>query len=309
VLAGDARRAAAVTRDAVPAPDSPTAAYALALAALVEGDDARAATLLSEAVATSRGTGAQRALAYALTDLGGVACRQGDGDRAAALLAEGLALHRALGNQPGLADALIAAGVAVGRRGDHDGAEVLLREAAAVCQGLGDPERARRCLAGLAEVAAAHGHYARAARLLGAALAPRDRPGPVLPPAERAAQERLAADVRAALGATATADGASPPPLAALAEALTPAGADAPGRGPARRHPAPPDGLTPREAAILRLIAAGRTNREIAGDLGVGVRTVESHVNNLYAKLHLRGRTEATAYAFRHGLAEPVAPE
>jgi DNA-binding NarL/FixJ family response regulator len=60
--------------------------------------------------------------------------------------------------------------------------------------------------------------------------------------------------------------------------------------------------LTAREREVLRLIAAGHTNREIAGALTLSVRTVERHINNLYAKIHARGKADATAYAFRHGL-------
>ena len=60
--------------------------------------------------------------------------------------------------------------------------------------------------------------------------------------------------------------------------------------------------LTAREREVLRLIAAGHTNREIAGALTLSVRTVERHINNLYAKIGARGKADATAYAFRHGL-------
>jgi pimeloyl-ACP methyl ester carboxylesterase/DNA-binding CsgD family transcriptional regulator len=60
--------------------------------------------------------------------------------------------------------------------------------------------------------------------------------------------------------------------------------------------------LTPRELEILRLVAAGRTNREIANDLVLSVRTVERHITNLYAKIEARGKADATAYAIRQGL-------
>jgi pimeloyl-ACP methyl ester carboxylesterase/DNA-binding CsgD family transcriptional regulator len=60
--------------------------------------------------------------------------------------------------------------------------------------------------------------------------------------------------------------------------------------------------LTPRETDILRLVAAGRTNREIAADLVLSVRTVERHITNLYAKIDARGKADATAFALRQGL-------
>jgi len=58
-----------------------------------------------------------------------------------------------------------------------------------------------------------------------------------------------------------------------------------------------------REVEVLRLIAAGKSNREIAATLVISEGTVERHVTNLYAKIDARGRVDAAAYAFRHGLA------
>ncbi len=66
-----------------------------------------------------------------------------------------------------------------------------------------------------------------------------------------------------------------------------------------------PDGLTPREAEVLSLIAQGLTNQEIAERLFVSPTTVKSHVNHLFAKTGVRDRAQAVTYAFRAGLAEP----
>jgi pimeloyl-ACP methyl ester carboxylesterase/DNA-binding CsgD family transcriptional regulator len=63
-----------------------------------------------------------------------------------------------------------------------------------------------------------------------------------------------------------------------------------------------PDGLTAREVEVLRHLAGGRTNDEIAEELFVSVRTVERHVANIYAKIGARGRANATAYALTHNL-------
>jgi DNA-binding NarL/FixJ family response regulator len=62
-------------------------------------------------------------------------------------------------------------------------------------------------------------------------------------------------------------------------------------------------GLTPRELQVLRLIAEGRTNDEIASALVVSRHTVRRHVQNIFAKVGVSSRSGATAYAFRHGLA------
>ena len=60
--------------------------------------------------------------------------------------------------------------------------------------------------------------------------------------------------------------------------------------------------LTAREAEVLRLVASGQTNAEIAAALSLSVRTVERHIGNLYGKIGARGRADATAYALRQGL-------
>ena len=66
--------------------------------------------------------------------------------------------------------------------------------------------------------------------------------------------------------------------------------------------PAYPDGMTGREAEVLCLIAVGKSNRDIAEELVLSVRTVERHVTNIYAKIGARGRADATAYVLRHEL-------
>ena len=69
------------------------------------------------------------------------------------------------------------------------------------------------------------------------------------------------------------------------------------------RPAALPDGLTDREAEVLALIAAGRSNSEIAEQLYVAEATVKTHVNRIFAKTGSRDRTQAAAYAHRNGLA------
>ena len=81
--------------------------------------------------------------------------------------------------------------------------------------------------------------------------------------------------------------------------------AEAPPAGPAADISSvrPSDGLSRRELEVLRLVAAGETNAQIARRLGLSTHTVERHVANLYRKIGARGRADATAFAFRSGLA------
>jgi DNA-binding NarL/FixJ family response regulator len=77
----------------------------------------------------------------------------------------------------------------------------------------------------------------------------------------------------------------------------------------ARPNPLPqiavplPDNLTTREVEVLRLIAVGRSNAQIAGELFVSEATVKTHINHLFAKTGARDRAQAVRYAYRHGLA------
>jgi DNA-binding NarL/FixJ family response regulator len=61
-------------------------------------------------------------------------------------------------------------------------------------------------------------------------------------------------------------------------------------------------GLTAREVEVLRLVAAGKSNRAIAADLFISEKTVARHMSNIFTKLSLSSRSAATAYAYEHGL-------
>jgi DNA-binding NarL/FixJ family response regulator len=126
-----------------------------------------------------------------------------------------------------------------------------------------------------------------------------------------AGRAQIALAVRSAAAGQAVLD---PVAQASLLRAASPdgagagTGAGAEPSGPAAPTPvaAPlPDDLTPREADVLRAIAAGQSNAEIAEALFISEVTVKSHINHLFAKIHARNRAEAVRYAYDHGLVTP----
>jgi len=101
-----------------------------------------------------------------------------------------------------------------------------------------------------------------------------------------ASAEHVIAAVRAAAAGTAT---LGPELLTRLTQAL--------------RRPPPPDPLhplSPREREVLRLIARGHSNRQIARDLAIGEQTVKTHVRSILTKLSLQDRVQAAIFALRH---------
>jgi len=107
--------------------------------------------------------------------------------------------------------------------------------------------------------------------------------------------EEAARDLRA-LAATATATVRARPDLARVAQlGGLEAGRSGGGTGGS-------GGLTAREREVLRLVAAGRTNREIAAELVISEHTVARHLQNMFLKLGLSSRAAATAWAYEHGV-------
>jgi DNA-binding NarL/FixJ family response regulator len=161
-------------------------------------------------------------------------------------------------------------------------------------------------LVGVGEVVAAQHKLAWAAQLWGAADALRDALGVPIPPVERADYERSLSAARVHLGerafAAAWAQGRAMTPQRALA---------AQGHKPtptptAAMTPSPqvyPAGLTTREVEVLRLLAGGLTDRQIADKLVLSPRTVHAHISSIYSKLGVTSRSAATRYAIEHRLA------
>jgi DNA-binding CsgD family transcriptional regulator len=147
---------------------------------------------------------------------------------------------------------------------------------------------------------AANEHLRAALELADACSAPYERALTLLALAELRLAEGNNTDVSALLEeARGICSDLGAAPAMARADALA---AQTPGSG--RATSAYPAGLTRREAEVLGLLAAGRSNKEIAAELFLSERTVERHITTVYRKIGTRRRTEAMAFALRHGLAD-----
>jgi predicted ATPase/DNA-binding CsgD family transcriptional regulator len=200
--------------------------------------------------------------------------------------------------------ALIGLGAAARAVGDPAAGALAYTEALAVCREGGAAGDLPMCLEGLAAVALALGQPAVAARLLGAGetaqAAGFTATFPGFEQAYRATARNVGAVLAPATFATELAVGRS----LTLAEALSLARA-LPNVHTGTQAASPQSlavgGLSERETQVLRLVALGRSNAEIATELVLSVRTVEKHVANIYSKIGARGRADAATYALRHG--------
>jgi predicted ATPase/DNA-binding CsgD family transcriptional regulator len=255
----------------------------------IRGEYGRARARLQESLDVARRHGARDVAASASQGLGYVALADGDLDRAAALLEQSLAEFRELGDRWWALRGICALGHVAARRGAHAAARLRFEQGLETARELGDPMLEAACLEGLA---GAHGP-ALAARLLGAAESLRERAGAAWPAFVNADSETCADRARRALG-----DGRF---AAEWARGRAMGAAEILGLAHPR-PPANPAGLTVREAEVLRLVAGGLTDAQVAERLVLSVRTVHSHVRSIYRKLGVRSRSAATGYALRQGL-------
>ena len=115
-----------------------------------------------------------------------------------------------------------------------------------------------------------------------------------------AGREQIALAVRSAAAGQSVLDPIVQASLLRAASPPVPAASPAPAGASAL-----PNDLTPREADVLRAIAAGQSNAEIATELFISEVTVKSHINHLFAKISARSRAEAVRFAYDHGLVAP----
>jgi ATP/maltotriose-dependent transcriptional regulator MalT len=233
-----------------------------------------------------------------------IAREQGDLQRAMRLLGRSLQLFREVGDEWLIANTLSNLGDVMLALGDSAGAEDLYRQALHIRRRLGSVLGVAECLEGFAKVFADR-QARRAARLLGAAESLREVAGAPLPTPEQSRYADLTARVRGQLREDMFASAWAQGRAASMEEAIALALRSEPAPAEQATPPETPDGadiLTRREREVAELIAAGRSNREIAEALVVAVKTVDSHVEHIFRKLGVQTRTEVAVWAAQHGL-------
>jgi DNA-binding CsgD family transcriptional regulator len=268
------------------------------------GDYDRALTHQEAGLELARRENMPQPTVVVLHNLAYQAWQRGDIESAERWVEEALALSREHELMWILPNILVGLGSSTTDLGDYTRATAFLREGLelAITRGhLGDVIEALEGLARFALIG--REEPARATRLLAAAGALREEIDTPYVASDRAWIDPFQVELRASLGAArfvaAWAQGAALSQDEAIAEGM------AVGSGETASVVAQESnehGLTPRELEILRLIAAGKVNREVADDLFISPATVARHIANIYLKLDVDSRAKLTAFAMQHGL-------
>jgi len=274
-----------------------------------QGDHTAALAMMEEGLVIFKELGDQRGIAYSLSVLGHLSLSQGSYGAARPLHEESLTVFKTLGDRLGIARSLFLLAKAASMQGDYSVARSMFEESLTILRELDDKWFIAGCLEELARVGAAQGQPEWAARLWGAAETLREAIGALIPPVEEADYERWVATARSQLGeeafAAAWREGRIMSPEQALASqenvvAPSPDTQSEPGK--AVPQPTYPAGLTAREVDVLRLVATGLTDAQVAEKLVLSPRTVSTHLSSIYNKLGVTSRSAATSFAFQNHL-------
>jgi DNA-binding NarL/FixJ family response regulator len=213
-----------------------------------------------------------------------------------------------MGDRRGTARALYASGTIASRQRNYALACSRLAESLALFRELGEKWFVAACLEGLAEVYTTQKQTKWAALLLGAAAALREAINAPLPSAFQSSYERTLAIAHSQMSeeafAAAWAEGKAAP-LEQLLEAWEEATLqelNISETASAEPPPASPDDLSLREVEVLRLVAQGLTNAQVAERLVISPRTVNAHLRSIYSKLEITSRNQVIRYAIDHHL-------
>lgn len=283
--------------------------------AVANGNYEDAQWMVEEADKVLNQSANQRSLAVAKTNLGNLLWSMGSLDRATTVHVESKVLYEAIGDERGIAWAVTNIGRIAAERRDFGGAVKNLHAAIRHYDNLDDRSGIAESLEALAEVAHGIGDPLRAATLLGAADALRialDHPVPAIDAiryqhflAAAQADGQLTFERGWSRGQTLSLEDAKALGLEIVVPASASTTSSPPSfsvRSSVSRATGPTHALTGREMEVLRLLRSGKADRDISGELFIGIRTVQTHVSRILAKLGVNSRSAAVARAVRNGL-------
>lgn len=273
----------------------------LASIALVEGDYKQAAVLARELLTLAETIGDQESQFHALFMLGDIARSQRDDTQALHFYQQSLTIAQTSDDRRNKSTTLSRLGDLAFRQGNHTEAIARYRESLSLARTFEETTVVGWSLLGLARIAKAEKQYWRAASLLGTA---EDRLNISLDLdlMEHLNYERDVAALRTYLGEEgyiqAREEGRKMTPEQAIAVPEPRFN-----ETPHARLPLYPDGLTAREVEILRFVALGWTDTQVAEKLVISPRTVQGHLRSIYNKIDVTSRSAATRYTVEHNLA------
>ncbi len=279
----------------------------MAVGLSVDGEYDVSICMCEESLAIWRDLGASSAISQVLFYLGYFWLWRGDVEQAERVAQEALLVAQ-LVDHFDVAGTQELLGYIALERDDVGRADALFRDAVSATVTQWMFMTLAECLEGLAGVCGRRGQPVRGATLLGSAEAIREQFESPVPPPRRDRYDRTLLSIRDHLEASALdrawARGRAMSRQEAINYALgnedVPA---APAEATNAGGPSDAAGLTSREVDVLRLIARGHTDKEVADVLYVSPRTVSTHLTSIYAKLDVSTRTAAAAWAIRHGIA------
>lgn len=262
-------------------------------------------TYMEEALGLFREIGQPPLLAFSLAGLGELAIRQGQYEKAGQVLEESLAIRKQHGHKWGTAASLGSLGWIALRQHDFKEMKNHLGESLNIRMEIGDKGGIAWCLEKLAEAKYEQAQFKEAAKIFGHAEALRAPIRSVIDPADQGDYNRIISGLRSALGMDAFAavwtEGAAMPLEDVVEIALTETESEA---APSEKEKF--GGLTAREREVAVFIAQGKSNREIAAEMTVGVKTVETYVTRILNKLGFDSRVHIATWAVEKGLKNSV---
>ena len=291
-----------------------TSLYRLGLVAWARGDYSLTQSLTEEALSLYYHLDTKEGIADSLLVLSYAAVEEGEYGRAQEQVEKAVSLFRELSDQWGIAYTLLGLARVVLLRGDTVAAQTLTEESLAISFELSNLGGIASCLEQLAEISAVQKQLEWAALLWGSAENLRETTAISLESTQQADYERAVNEVRNKLGEDAFRSkwlqGRRMTPeqaISARESLVTQTPLDANQKqvsttSSTKQKASYPSGLTAREVDVLRLVAEGLTDAEIAEQLNIKYRTVSTHLTSIYNKLGINSRVAAIRMAFENQL-------